>query len=439
MKKQLFCSYIASGKPVLVVLFLIMAWMPLSRAKMTASDRPAYFLDDSVKYTSYIGRVLEKDTKKPVVFANVQIFGTNIGTVTNSDGDFLIKIPDTGDEKQLIINHLGFKKSVVDVKDLSQKRNIIYLEIASIPIQEITIRTDDPLDLLYAAMKQRSSNYSMDPVMLTSFYRETIQQNKNYVAVAEAVIDIYKAPYLSPADKDRSKIFKGRKSQDVKKMDTIYFKLQGGPYSALMLDVVKNPGEILSYDFFEFYDYELNGISYIQDRLAYVISFKQKRNVTAPLYQGKIYLDADNLAFTGLDFQLTHDDPAEAAQLLVRKKPSNMKIDVEEANYLTKYREIDGIWYLAYVRSEVVFTCKWDKKLFKSTYTAMTEMAVTDIDKENLNRFKMKESSRYSDVLTEQVTQFEDPDYWGEYNIIKPDENIEAAIDKLNRKLKKQL
>ena len=116
-----------------------------------------------------------------------------------------------------------------------------------------------------------------------------------------------------------------------------------------------------------------------------------------------------------------------------------MKIDVEEANYLTKYREIDGIWYLAYVRSEVVFTCKWDKKLFKSTYTAMTEMAVTDIEKENLNRFKMKESSRYSDILTEQVTQFEDPDYWGEYNIIKPDENIEAAIDKLNRKLKKQL
>ncbi len=439
MKKWLFCSYIASGKPVLVVLLFFMAWMPLSRAIMTTTDQPAYFLNDTVNYTSYSGRVLEKDTKKPVVFANVQIVGTNIGTVTNSDGDFIIKVPTNGNNKQLVVNHLGFKKSLVEVKDLSQKRNIIYLEIASIPIREITIRTDDPLDLLYAAMRQRSVNYSMDPVMLTSFYRETIQQNRNYVAVAEAIIDIYKAPYLSPAENDRSKIFKGRKSQDVKKMDTIYFKLQGGPYSALMLDVVKNPGEILSYEFFEFYNYELEGITYIQDRMAYVINFKQKRNVTVPLYKGKIYLDADNLAFTGLDFQLSYDDPAEAAQLLVRKKPSNMKIDVEEANYLTKYRETDGIWYLSYVRSEVVFTCKWDKKLFKSTYTAMTEMAVTDIDKENLNRFKLKESSRFSDVLTEQVTQFEDPDYWGEYNIIKPDENIEAAIERLNKRLKKQL
>ena len=439
MKKQVFCSYIASGKPVLVALFILMAWMPLSRAIMTTSDLPAYLLQDSVKYTSYTRRVLQKDTKIPVVFANIQIIGTNIGTVTNSDGDFIIKIPKNGDDKQLIINHLGFKKSVVDVKELTKKRNVIYLEMASIPIQEITIRTDDPLDLLYAAMRQRSANYSMDPVMLTSFYRETIQQNRNYVAVAEAVIDIYKAPYLSSVDRDRSRIFKGRKSQDVKKMDTIYFKLQGGPYSALMLDVVKNPGEILSYEFFEFYDYEFDGISYIQDRMAYVISFKQKRNVTAPLYQGKIYLDADNLAFTGIDFNLKVDDPSEAAMLLVKKKPVNMQIDVEGANYLTKYREINGIWYLAYVRSEVIFKCKWDKKFFKSTYTTMTEMAVTDIEKEDLNRFKVKESSRYSDVLTEQVTQFEDPDYWGAYNIIKPDENIEAAIDRLNKRLKKQL
>jgi hypothetical protein len=439
MRKQVLCSYIASGKPVLIALFLLMAWMPLSRANMTTSNQPAYFFNDTVKYKSYTGRVLQKDTKVPVAFANIHILGTSIGTVTNSDGDFIIKIPKDGNDQQLVINHLGFKKSVVNVSDLNNKRNIIYLEMALIPIREITIRTDNPLDLLYAAMRQRSANYSMNPVMLTSFYRETIQQNRNYVAVAEAVIDIYKAPYLSPAERDRSRIFKGRKSQDVKKMDTIYFKLQGGPYSALMLDVVKNPGEILSYEFFEFYDYKLEGINYIQDRMMYVISFKQKRNVTAPLYQGKIYLDVENLAFTGIDFQLSLDDPLQAASLLVRKKPANMKIKVESANYMTKYREIEGIWYLAYVRSEVIFNCKWDKKLFKSTYTTMTEMAVTDIEKEDLNRFRMKESTRYSDVLAEQVTQFEDPDYWGEHNIIQPDENIEAAIDRLNKRLKRQL
>ena len=69
----------------------------------------------------------------------------------------------------------------------------------------------------------------------------------------------------------------------------------------------------------------------------------------------------------------------------------------------------------------------------------MSEMAVTDVDHENITRFKYSESSRYSDVMAEQVNQFEDLDFWGENNIIKPDESIEEAIEKLSRKRKKGL
>ena len=69
----------------------------------------------------------------------------------------------------------------------------------------------------------------------------------------------------------------------------------------------------------------------------------------------------------------------------------------------------------------------------------MSEMAVTDMDENNVDKLKFKDQAKYSDILAEQVSQFEDPDYWGDYNIIKPDESIEAAIDKLNRRLKKQM
>jgi hypothetical protein len=69
----------------------------------------------------------------------------------------------------------------------------------------------------------------------------------------------------------------------------------------------------------------------------------------------------------------------------------------------------------------------------------MSEMAVTDMDAQNVDKLKFKDQTKYSDILAEQVSQFEDPDYWGEYNIIKPDESIEQAIGRLNRRLKKQL
>jgi len=438
MKKIFDYTLLALSKPVLV-LFIGMALLSELWAHRTTANQPAYYFNDTIKFISYTGKVVDKTTSKPIVFAVVQLVGTNIGTVTNADGDFLIKIPEHKLKEQLSVTHIGYKTSHVDLSDIKRKKITVFLELASFPIEEVTVRSGDPIDLLYAAMRKRSANYSTDPVMLTSFYRETIKQNKNYVAVAEAVIDIYKAPYLAATDLDRSKIFKGRKSQDVKKMDTIVFKLQGGPYSALMLDVIKNPGEILSFEFFEFYDYKLSGISYINDRQAYVIDFKQKPQVREPLYEGKIFLDAENLAVTGIDFNLSADKIDQASRMLVRKKPATMNIDILGANYLTKYREINGKWYLAYVRSEVTFKCKWKKKLFSSTYTTMTEMAVTDMEKDNINKFKMKESAKYSDVLAEQVNQFQDPDYWGDYNIIKPDESIEAAIEKLNRRLKRQM
>jgi hypothetical protein len=440
MKPNLLCSLLKINKPVMV-LFVTLVFASVSiRVHSNYGDgQPAYSLKDTVKFKSFSGRVLDKNSMKPLVFADVQLSESNIGVVTNTDGDFIIKVPDKLLNHKLTINHLGYKNTEINLSLLNKNVNIIYLEAITFPIAEVKVRKTNPEDLLRAAIRNKSANYSNNPVMMTSFYRETIKQNKNYVAVAEAVMDIYKAPYFKTSESDRSKIFKGRKSQDVKKMDTVIVKMQGGPYTSLLLDVVKNPGDILSEDLFELYDYKLEGINYINDREAYVISFRQKERITEPLYEGNIYLDYNNLAIAGLDFHLNTQNIEKATNLLVRKKPATMKIDVLGANYLTRYRELNGIWYLAYVRSELELKCKWDKKLFSSYFTLMSEMAVTDLDQENVDRLKFKDQTKYSDILAEQVSQFEDPDYWGDYNIIKPDESIEDAIGKLNRRLKKQL
>ena len=74
-----------------------------------------------------------------------------------------------------------------------------------------------------------------------------------------------------------------------------------------------------------------------------------------------------------------------------------MKADVVSGHYLTNYRMVQGKWYLNYVRAEFVLDCKWDRKLFKSTYTVMSEMAVTDITRENIQKFKIRESAKKSE------------------------------------------
>ncbi|MFO7655603.1 MAG: carboxypeptidase-like regulatory domain-containing protein [Bacteroidales bacterium] len=421
-------NYITATKVILATVLFVFAFQ--------VSYAGAFLKKDTLNILTYQGKVIDKSSKKPVVFASVYLDGTSLGTVTNSDGEFVLKIPTSTKSTKLGVTYLGYNNLLVPLKELSVGENVISLEPSPIPIEEVIIRTGDPLELILGALKNIKNNYPDNPEQQVGFYRETIKQNRNYIEVAEAVLDVYKSSYSDAFDFDRVKIYKGRKNQDVKKMDTILFKFQGGPKTSFLLDIVKTPGNLLSSDILEYYDFKLTGIVKINNKENYVIEFDQKENIDFPLYQGKIYLDVKSLAITSADFRFSEKGIELAGSELVRKKPVSMKLDVENANYLVNYREINGKWYLNHVRSELVFKCKWDKKLFSSTYVTMFEMAVTDRDMANVNKFKFKEAARMSDVFADQVNYFADENFWGEYNYIKPDESIEAAIERLNKKLK---
>ncbi|UCG28222.1 MAG: carboxypeptidase-like regulatory domain-containing protein [Bacteroidales bacterium] len=393
---------------------------------------------DTVIFKSFTGQVVDDEKNDPVVFANVFVTGTNLGTVTNADGEFIIKVPEEYLDQSLGISHIGYGRATILIRDLKPEGNIIRLQVSPVPLKEVVIPSINPLQILKNSIGNISENYPGNSMMMTSFYRETIKKNRNYVAISEAILDVYKAAYGNVTDVDRIRIFRGRKSRDVSRMDTILFKFQGGPYNSFLLDVVKNPGEILSEVSLDDYYYSYAGMINVDGRETYIIEFDQKDNIDYPLYKGKIYLDAENLAIVGLEFGLSPKKIERASGTMIKKRPLGMAIDIVSANYLTNYRLIDDKWYLSYVRSEFVVYCKWDKKLFRSIYTVMSEMAVTDTDPENLNKFRIRESARSTDILVEQIADFEDPDFWGEYNVIKPDESIEAAINKLGRRLMRQ-
>lgn len=393
---------------------------------------------DTTNFIEISGKIVDSETQKPIVFATVFVTGTSVATVTNTDGEFIIKVPVSKQSGSVSITHLGYENKSIPVPQLLNNQGEIMLKTVTMPIDEVVVRSIDPVGLLLTALEKVHENYSINPEMQTSFYRETIKQNKKYVSVSEAVMDIYKAPYKSTFDFDRMKIYKGRKSHDVKKMDTIIVKLQGGPRTSLLLDVVKNPGDILDRESFQYYNFELDGITTIDNRETYVIKFDQKDGIKYPLYKGNIYIDTQSNAFAGLDFSLSDKGLPYASKFLVKKKPSDMKIDVMSGHYLVRYRKDNDNWYLNYVRSELNFDSKWKKKLFKTDIHIMLEMAVTDRDQQNIQKFTGKEIAKLNDIFVDQVSSFEDDNFWGDYNTIKPDESIEIAIEKLNKKLKRR-
>ena len=202
----------------------------------------------------------------------------------------------------------------------------------------------------------------------------------------------------------------------------------------LQLDIAKNTESILTREAMEYYNYSLSGVIEIDNKPHYVIDFIQKPSVEIPLFMGSLYIEMESYAITEAEFGFNLSDKEAAASIFIRKKPLGMKVTPEIATYRTKYREQDGKWYFAYSRAEVKFKVDWKKKLFNTYYTTMSEIAVTDRTDQEVIKFAGKDKIKYTDVFSEKVSAFTDPEFWGDYNVIEPDQSIESAIRKLSKK-----
>jgi len=396
-------------------------------------------LTDTLNYTAYYGKVIDADNSKLLPFATIEAVGANIATVTNIDGEFIIKIAKDADVTGLKISYIGYSNRTVSLDDFEDNSSLdIMMKPSTIQLQEIIIRPQDALELIIEALGKVKNNYSPDPMMMRGFYRETIERGRNYVSISEAVIDIFKGAYNNDFQIDQVKLFKGRKSADVEKMDTVLFKLQGGPNTAILLDIVKNPYILLSAEYKDIYDFNLSDIISIDDKLHYVISFNQKKYVDDPYYNGKLYIEMERLAITEAEFELNTENKEEAARLFIQRKPMGMTITPERAAYRAKYTIEDNRWYFSYARAEVKFKVNWRKKLFNTTFSTMSELAITDRTYEGIEKFSAKDRFKRNDVMDEKVYIFFDQGFWEGYNVIEPDQSIESAIRRLNRRYLKR-
>lgn len=427
MKTKILFTAIASA------LLLVM-----TAGDMTVSAAPAKGgKDKPQQMTTIRGRVVDAETNQPLVFAGISVQGSNVSTVTNLDGEFTLKLTGTETGK-LEFSYIGYKNKVLSLDEMKTngQRNVIELETAMIPIKEVIVKPLIPEEIIAQVIKHFDENYPAVANDMTGFYRETIRKNRTYISIGEAVVEVFKAPYQNNLRYDAVRIYKGRKSNDVEKMDTILFKLQGGPTTTLYLDVVKNPETFLTTEALAQYDLELSNIAMIDDRTNYVINFYQKPSISTPLYQGRLFIDIETYAVAQAEFSFNLENKELAASMFIRKKPMGMQVTPEVTSYMVRYREQNGKWYFTHSRAEVKFKVDWKKKLFNTNYTTMSELAVTDRTEEDVVKFSNKERIKPTDFFTEEVAAFADPDFWGDYNTIEPDQSIESAIRKLSRKVK---
>jgi len=237
---------------------------------------------------------------------------------------------------------------------------------------------------------------------------------------------------------DYAQIYKARKSTDYAKLDTVAFKLQGGPYTNLMLDIMKNPDMIFTEDMFGNYQFSLDNVTKIGDRSTYIVAFKQRPYITQPLYYGELYIDTESLAITSATFKLNVTDKEATGLMFTKRKPIGCKVYPTEASYHVDFRQKNGRWYYGYSRGQITFKVVWNKRLFNSNYESIIEMLVTDWEKLEENPINPSERLKPTVIMADEIAGFGDPQFWGEYNVIEPEKSIEVAIKKIQKNLVKK-
>jgi len=402
------------------------------------NNLPIIKVGESENFTEYKGKIIDKKTGTSLAFASLTVIGLNISTISNSEGEFSIKIPKETVDPKITVSFIGFKNKSFSLTELKSGKSKIEMEPTLIQLPELNVISKDAELLMRAVIDKRGENYFNIQTLMTAFYRETIKKNRTYVSLSEAVVEINKQPYTT-LKADAVKLFKARKKADYSKLDTLTFKLQGGPFNSLYLDIIKNPDYLFTEEMFKNYEFTFDHSTYADNKLIYVLDFKQKMNKTEPLYYGKLYIDALSLALKSAVFSLNLTDKNAAASMFIMKKPFNSKVYPTDTKYRIDYLEKNGKWYYSYSRIELGIKIIWKKKLFNTNYFSTVEMAVTDWGKgSEKNSVDFKEKLKPTVIISDEASGFTDHQFWGDYNVIEPEKSIESAIKKIQKQLEKK-
>jgi hypothetical protein len=392
--------------------------------------------DNASSFITIEGSVFDKYSNDPIPFAGIGIPTEAIGTITNQNGDFRLRIPDSLMQADVYFSHLGYIPQTINVNTLAGRPNTLSLEPKVISLQEIIVRLINPHKVITDMLADREKNYAKESVYLTSFYREGVELKKGFINLTEAIVRIHKIPFSEHSmEKDQVKLLKMRRISNREVKDTIIAKMKSGVDATLLLDLIKNPPEFLNEPYHFLYNYAHTDITVIDNRMANVIVFEQKNDVKDPLYRGELYIDNENNALVAAHFEIHPSYVEKAVGMFIERKSRNLDIKPQKITYTVTYKPWNNTYYISHIRGDLYFRVKKKKQLFGSSNVHMWFESVTcKIDTTHVNRFTRSEAIQTKTIFAETDFTY-DENFWEDFNIILPEEKLNESISRIASKI----
>jgi hypothetical protein len=377
-------------------------------------------------YSQFIeikGVVIDSITLQPVAYANVGVSKLGLGTITNQQGNFKLRLPANSVKLTAEIQILGYQTYTFPIVKNQQYRTYKLVPLPTELSEAVVFPRDTLLNMLRLAYWAIPKNYPTQPIMQTGFYRAVQKANDTlYLNFIEAILDVYKGSYKHPSSLGQIRLVKSRKNI-FPGLDTINnVRFYGGPHFPNDLDLVfKRKGYINPKHFKDYY-YWLTEQKQMGSGKVYCIEFKDKNDSIF----GTIYLDKKTLAYTGFEVFKKKEE---------QSSRNNFKFI--DKHYKVGYQEMNGKWYLSYIIHEATgLNIGLNRKV-----SLHNEYLTTSTKTDSVQPIPFNQEFAAMDIISIKADDYSQTS-WTDFNILEQDSVLAAqdsySIDQSRKILEKK-
>jgi len=355
------------------------------------------------------GRVIDRESNEPLVFASIGVRGTPIGTVSNSVGEFDFHIPARYKSGILVISMLGYENFQTPVSNLLVTDTVIFkLKEATQVLDEVVVRDSlNGADIARIAISRIDENYPMKPFLVDGFYRDLKKIGGTYFSLLEAAVQIYDEGYKEPNNKDRLRervaLTEVRKSLGYNSRFTKYFDKNNLLEDLLLHNNIRYrqfPEKEVFYNAFE-----RAKTSFFNGQRVFVISQEHSN------FNLKMYVTIDNYSIIRMEYERYYDEA------VIRKRRDKISKYIYDKKIID-FKEFEGKMFVNYMNLESKinwYNEKTDSLEFETELHQ--ELLINNVYPNSDERItRSKKMRKYG-------LQYQDEKYnkefWANYNVIK--------------------
>ncbi|WP_428667446.1 carboxypeptidase-like regulatory domain-containing protein [Runella sp.] len=387
-------------------------------------------------YLLLSGKVIDKSTQTPIAHAYVGMMSKSTGTLTNEDGQFFYRFPRIAADSAVVVAVIGYKpfQQKASAFQLNQKDVVIELEPAVPRIVDSSfIKTFEARNLISDALGKIKKNNPQMPYVLNGFYRESLQQNGEYVDIREAVLQTEKDPRPKILVPEKVKALRGRHflSDSRSKVMEGYSFPNGATIVTHSIDV--GIPEYLDGKNLYDYAYQLDDtIAYYLDKQVYRVFFRPVNAGIKAARTGIISICAADSAIIRIEYDFTAEGVKDVLKTGASDKVfGKTKRDAKRVYTCINYKPFMGKWYLQDYR--MLLDTQFEQNKVQTLGSIKLQFVATEIQKSNGMRIPETDVLIDTENFSPQVIPKYDEVVWGNFNFVIPSEAMRQIVNTLTK------